>query len=379
MAKRNIDVFLNAYDNTGPGTAGASSAVASYADSVVASNQVVTASFQTVGNAAEDGILASLAGIAAAAVPAIAAVGAIAAGAYLIYQNWQSVTQFFGSIANYISESMTGMWETIRTTGYAALATIEFAFINWRDVVELVLVGVQYRVVQAFNSIAYFGTEVLPAVFKYIGENFNSIMTQLLENLRQVLLNALINIANFMLNIQNVIEGKDWAFVWKPLSDGLSISLQNLPQIAERQLGPLEQSLKERFEAIGDKAGEGLGAHIAKRLADIPGFKKDIADFFSGIFGAAKDFVFPSLGGGQRGIGQIETPDGESSRFLSGSAAASQEQLMREQLELQRMQAEAAQATRENSTAMRALLSGDIAGALKILAANKAAKVVING
>jgi hypothetical protein len=224
-------------------------------------------------------------------------------------------------------------------------------------------------------------TEVIPGYLQWFWENWRDIFKTIYDYVSTVVKNMHENLVRFFTAVIEWFQGNGFNFEWKSLTEGFETSIKKLPEIAERELGPLEQDLKGRFEAIGNKVGDGLGAHIAKRLDDIPGFNKDIGNFFSGIGNKIKDFAGGAFGGGggQRGSGQIETPDGESSRFLSGASAASQEQLMLEQLELQRIQAEAAQGTRENSTIMRQLLAGDIAGALKTLAANKAAKVVING
>lgn len=387
MARKSIDVILNAWDNTGPATASASANLNAYV------NEVASA-----GDTAASSLASDFASVIAPIGAATLAVGALAAAGYLVYKNWETIGPFLANVGRGIADSFTsaGKWvidtlnkllggtvswgqatEWAKNIIFGALATIEFAWKNLGLVVDFALTGASLAIVTFANRIHYEFTVRIPAWATWLANNIGDIMKQILENLRQVLLNATINVANAMLALRNIIEGKEWKFTWKPLTDGLSVSLKNLPQIAAREVGGLEQYLQEKFAALGLKVGLGLTTNITKRLNDLPQFKADIKNWFANLFSGASGI----LGGG--GIGRqtqaTQLAEGESSRFLSGAAAASQEQLMREQLELQRLQAEAAIATRENSAAMRQIMSGDILGALRTLATSKAAKVVING
>jgi hypothetical protein len=367
MAKRNVEVFLNAYDNTAASTQSAADNVAGYADSIVASNQAVESSFQAVGQAADTGIVSAMASIASAALPAIVAVGAVAAGAYLVYQNWEPIAGFFRSVGESIAASMLALWENIGTAGYTALATIEYAFMNWRDVAELVLVGIQYRVVQTFNEMVYMLTEVIPGYLQWFWENWRDIFKTIYDYVSTVVMNMHENLVRFFTAIIEWMQGNGFNFEWVALTEGFESSIKKLPEIAERELGPLEQDLKERFEAIGSKVGDGLGSHIAKRLADIPGFKKDIADFFGGIGDRIKNFLSPNL----NVQAQSSTPtlaDGESSRFLSGVGAESRERMQIEQLSLTRQIAEDAKETRNINQGIKSFLGGDLFGSVKAVA-----------
>lgn len=393
MANKSVNVFLNAYDNTSSATQSASDNIAGYADSIVASNAAAAASFDMIGSAAESSLLASLAAFASAAAPVIVAAGAIAVAGYLIYRNWESIAPVvesaasaiagsLGGLANYVTgalESMIGgtlTWSNamkfLQDAGFASLAVLEYAWKNIGDVGSLALTTLELGVVQYANRLAYTFTEVVPSLLIWFVENWRELFTDIYNFTGTVISNMHENLVRFFTAIFEYLQGNGFSFEWKGLTDGFEATLSKLPEIAERRIGPLEAELQKKFDDLGDKVSKGMFESVVRRLTDIPGFKKDIGEFASSIpkqlAGFAGQFG-DMLGFGGRGAGRgsqnAGLPEGDSSRFLTGSAAAGQEQLAREQLEIQRRMEEQQKQQSAIISAIRASLGPDVAGLLQ--------------
>jgi hypothetical protein len=368
---RSIDIVLNAFDNTGPGVDSATANLNAYTNAAASIDSSVTSSFSS---------LALTAGVA------VAAIGAVAAGAYLIYQNWANIGPLFDSVRNAIGGALASAYNTVAgfvggvigattswadvmqwasNVGYGALATIEFGFKNWRQVGELALVAIQFGVVQTFNQLVYTLTEVVPGYLVWFWENWRQIFQTVWDFTKTVVTNLHENLVRFFTALFEYLQGNGFNFEFKGLTDGFEASIKKLPEIAARELGPLEESLRERFDKLGAKVGGGLVEHVGKRLSNIPQFKRDIADFASGIGSSIAGFFAGGPRGGQQQVQQLQ---GEQSRFLTGAAAAGEERDRAEQIKLAREQAEIAKQTKDTNNLIRAAITGDVTALLRVMA-----------
>lgn len=382
MANKAVNVFLNAYDNTAGPTSSAAANVAGYADSVVSSNYYAADSFAVVGRAAEEGVVSSLIGIVAAALPVIAVAGAVAAAGYLVYQNWEAISSAIGNVVSGTT-NWRGVFVDAAEIAVTGLAAIEGGFKMWGEMASYVGLGAAYQVIKFANIVEYYFTEVIPTYVDWVSENWASAFTNLEIFIATVITNMADNIQKFLLVVAVWLSGGSMSFKWTSLTEGFEASLAELPVIAERQLGDLEKQMGTDLDIIGKNLADGVQDNINKRLGQLQGaFGGKGA---GGAFDAAKDFIanfklpsFGGAGGGRSGGSQqVTQPEGESSRFLTGSSAAAAERIALEQLALQRQMAQTAKEQAETQKGIGYLLRGDISGFLRQLAVKEGTAIIL--
>jgi hypothetical protein len=154
------------------------------------------------------------------------------------------------------------LWlENVVTVG---LVTIGFAFANWKSVVELAGVGVMLRIVTIGNQIQYVFTEVAPALLSWFADNWQSIFKTLFDFTAAVFTNMGANVWNFFKAVGSWLAGDGFSFEWTGLTEGFESSVKELPQIMERQTGPLEQALQDQQAGLEQQLGAGLADALAK-------------------------------------------------------------------------------------------------------------------
>ena len=173
-----------------------------------------------------------------------------------------------------------GRWfEGVLTVAFTSLA---YVIGNWRDVVGLAISAVELGVVQAGAEIVYqFGT-VVPAIVMWAASNWKDILTDMGTLAMTVFANVGTNLTNFMSAVSSLLTGGGFSFEWTGLTTGFESSLKTMPQIAARQIGPIEQGLQDQFDAMQQTVGAGLD----KALAGNKSTTKNITD---GITGAVKN------------------------------------------------------------------------------------------
>jgi len=99
--------------------------------------------------------------------------------------------------------------------------------------------------------------------------------------------NLLTNAKNFGAAIWHAIKGEGFEFQWTSLTEGFKSTLTALPQIADRQMGPIEQSLHDQAAAMGQNIAIGYSDFL-KRQADAA---KTNADRVKDAVGGAPDGI----------------------------------------------------------------------------------------
>jgi hypothetical protein len=172
---------------------------------------------------------------------------------------WEALWGFVGPI-------FTGVKDAI----IMGLIAMEFAFQNWRDVLELAALKVLLGIVTFANQVVHFFTVVIPAVTTWFANNWRDIFTDVFNFTATVFTNLANNIVNIVKNIPGLITGAvSFSDLWTPLTDGFESSLKELPEIAERQMGPLEESLSDQVDGLQANLGAKFEEFAAGRLADL--------------------------------------------------------------------------------------------------------------
>lgn len=201
---------------------------------------------------------------------------------------WQWATGLLGMETNTAAENVGGAFDRIarfvnwfRDQFTLALNGASWAVANWRDIVEFALLKVAYGIVKTGNQIEYvFGT-VIPGWLMWVANNWRDILTTIADFTASVFVNMGKNVGNFFLAVWSFLKGDGFNFEWTSLTEGFETSIKQMPQIAEREIGALEQALGNQADALGKRLGDGLGDYLAEQDRKSKAIAKGITDAFT--------------------------------------------------------------------------------------------------
>jgi len=164
-----------------------------------------------------------------------------------------------------------------------AWAIASYAVTNWKETLHLALVGAVYGIVRFANQVVHFIGTVIPDFLMWLGRNWRQVFTDILNATALVLVNLYDNITGFFKAVWSWLKGDGFNWQWTGLLEGFESTLEELPQIAERQIGPLEKSLGDQAARLGKSWSEGLAAHLAGHDKAVEEATGTIADIGSAI------------------------------------------------------------------------------------------------
>ncbi len=182
---------------------------------------------------------------------------------------------FYTSLAA-INEATGGAVDTLVDTFSSALSTITFAVENWRRLVEFGFQSALVSVVTFGNEVAHFFGTVIPAYLSWFNTHWKEVFEDIGSLTMSVLGNMWENFSNLWQAIKSLFSGGDFVFNFTPLTVGFESAMKELPQIAERELGPLESHMKRRLEEMAGELTQGWEGHNANyaksyKPSDVPG------------------------------------------------------------------------------------------------------------
>ncbi len=158
-----------------------------------------------------------------------------------------------------------------------ALNVISYAVTNWRDTFELAAAEVALFVVKTGNQIAYQFTDVIPGLLTWFANNWRDIFTTMASFTAATFTNMGKNVAGFFTAVWSFLKGDGFNFEWTGLTEGFENTIKELPQIAERQIGPMESALQQQANGLRDSFAGGLAAHLAEQERLVKGTTDAIA------------------------------------------------------------------------------------------------------
>lgn len=118
----------------------------------------------------------------------------------------------------------------------------------------------------------------MPGVLAWMGRNWFQIMKDVASFTATVVGNVAANLTSFVGGVASLLTGGGFSFEWTALTDGFESSLKEMPQIAERQIGPLEAGLQAQFDAMQQTVGSGLAAALDGNKAETSAITQGISD-----------------------------------------------------------------------------------------------------
>jgi hypothetical protein len=128
-----------------------------------------------------------------------------------------------------------------------AITALVAALWYFRDYVVVVALGIAHGFVKLGSQIRWVLVEVIPAYFMWLVENAGNLFVDLGNLLSSFFANCWINLENFFNSLKNWLSGGAWDFEWTGLLRGFKSTLTKLPEIAARQVGPIEKALMDEL------------------------------------------------------------------------------------------------------------------------------------
>ena len=122
-------------------------------------------------------------------------------------------------------------------------------------------------VVKLGNQIAYVFTDVIPGLLTWFENNWLYVFKDVFNFTTTVFGNIAANIYEVFSNLPGLISGTtDFKDIWTPLTAGFESTITQLPDIADRQAGPLEKALQSQADAAKKAFGQDMGAYIGEHM-----------------------------------------------------------------------------------------------------------------
>jgi hypothetical protein len=174
----------------------------------------------------------------------------------------QGLSDNVTAIASFFSTTWTAaitFWHDVQA---GALSAAVYLWNNWQVLLETALTSGLYSVVKFSNQTVYFFGEVIPGWLSWFADNWYDVFTDIVNITATMAGNIWKNLKNMWDSIVGLFSGEGFNFEWTPLTEGFKSAIKELPQIAEREIGPLEKSLADDLAKLGDQMVTGWDQHF---------------------------------------------------------------------------------------------------------------------
>lgn len=184
------------------------------------------------------------------------------------------VSQFGTTLAEYVtygvevaSDAFAFFLESVGLGGVTfqnAASAVMVYYSHASEIFDLLVTGFQLTMVQIGAEAMHLFTEVAPAYISWFADNWYEILITIAANTLTTFENIGTNIKNVWTSVLEFFRTGKFEFNWQPLTDGFINTVKELPQIADREIGPLEQTLKDAFDIKSTNLGESMAAQFAE-------------------------------------------------------------------------------------------------------------------
>lgn len=224
---------------------------------------------------------------------ALPAIQAFATAGLQTIQGWgQAFSENVGAVANFVGSTWGTLLDWWHTAQTAALSAITYATNNWQVLLETAMVSAQLSVVRFGNQVIYFFGTAIPGYLSWFHDNWRDVFSDIASMTATIATNIWNNLKNLWDGIMGLFSGEGFSYEWTPLTQGFESAIKELPNIAAREIGPLEKALQDDLDKLADNVVAGIEQH--KR--DMPALAKEfvgagdpIADLIAKQTQAAKD------------------------------------------------------------------------------------------
>lgn len=180
----------------------------------------------------------------------------------------EGIMAHWDTIAEVTGQFMVWMQDTI----IDVLSALTYAWDNWGTLTEMAVVSTQLSIVTWANNVVHLFGTVIPTWLAWLYDNWRDIFTDIANITATVAGNIWNNLANLWDAIVGLFNGDGFEFTWTPLTEGFRSAIKELPQIAEREMGPLEKTLQDQLNGLAEEANKEWEKHNRTFAADIKRF-----------------------------------------------------------------------------------------------------------
>lgn len=229
-----------------------------------------------------------------------------------------------------------------------ALIAMEFRLKNIGPIALLAFKNAQVGVVAFGAEVQHFFAGTLPALLNWFQKNWTDIWTTAIHFVDNAIGNLVENVKRLFSALWTFLAGGEWEMTFVPITKGFQNMIKELPQIPEREMGPLETKLRAESEELS-----------ASINADFEKFRQERRDQLLGL-GEKPVFEMPKLDlGASPGEGEDKKKESKAAGGIAalerGSAAtfsaiakqirgASQEKVAKDNADANKKTAEATEA-----------------------------------
>lgn len=181
----------------------------------------------------------------------------------------RQASAFIGENVSTVTGFIASAWGTLmdwfRTIQVMVLSGVTFVWNNWQVLVSTSVVSAQLSVVRFANQTVHLIGTVIPGWLGWFADNWRDVFMDIANLTATVATNVWNNLRSLWDGIISLFSGDGFTFEWTPLTEGFESAIRELPRIAEREMGPLEQSLQNELDALAGKLNVAVEDH-AKNL-----------------------------------------------------------------------------------------------------------------
>jgi tape measure domain-containing protein len=221
----------------------------------------------SLGGVGNEAFKPVLAGILSMSEGIKSSVGAIAP---IVNQLFAVIKGAFSGMHAVVNTTYTSIFGAATATFGGMLSVVmewvtkfRWFFENIVPIVQFVGLSMISIMVSAFNSIAYWLTDTMPAYLTWFGENWTNIFYDIATFTGTIFENIMNNIVNAMTVIWDFIASGGTStleFAWTPLLTGFESTVAQLPDVPERAMTELEQSLEQQTQAVATQLADSFDA-----------------------------------------------------------------------------------------------------------------------
>lgn len=186
---------------------------------------------------------------------------------------WTGISEIITGVFGNITTNAGGVFQWLQDTILGALGAISFAFTNWQLLAQTAVTSALVGIVSFAADVGHFFTAVIPAYLVWFNTHWHETFTDVFNFTKTVFMNMLKNVAAVWEAIKGVFKGKGFSVDWTPLTEGFKSVMTELPEIAEREKGPLEKSLRADLDKLVGQVGDAWDKHDAEWSKKVKEFK----------------------------------------------------------------------------------------------------------
>ena len=191
------------------------------------------------------------------------------------------VLQPFGTAIVTLSESLSAAFVSFREPIIYAATAVAWFFGNLLSIGQFAWLSTKLFAVTAFNDIAYWFTDKLPAYLTWFSQNWKQVFYDAGNLIVTVFANIGKNIRDAMVAIWDFIASggtAELSFAFTPLLDGFKATVSELPNIPDRAMTELEKSLTAQTEQLGGQLANNFDAMLADAQSKVDKASPKIKD-----------------------------------------------------------------------------------------------------